>query len=347
MSTERIDGEACNAAPSEERLLARRKWALAVSAAICVAVFLCYLWQSDWLVPVTLVPGWCWLAPGLAMLAFGASRRHKRWTFAVLALWLAYVVVLVPEARSLARVGSWPTAEWTAAGQQGRAVRVVSLNCLCANWRAAAEVARWQPDIVFLQESPSSEHLERLARDLFGDKGTFVQGGDCSILARGDIEPHGVDRTSHFVHATVALPSAVTVDVISVRLSPPVLRLDFWTPGCWRDHHYKRVEHRRQILKVMEPIKLIPPSRPLIVGGDFNAPPNDGALGPLRQRLSDTFLQAGRGWGHTGTNDYPLCRVDQIWASPHFRAESVTAQKTIHSDHRMVVCDLIVNQVRD
>ena len=35
-------------------------------------------------------------------------------------------------------------------------------------------------------------------------------------------------------------------------------------------------------------------------------------------------------------------RVDQIWVSRHFRAESVTAQKTIHSDHRMVVCDLIV-----
>jgi len=53
-------------------------------------------------------------------------------------------------------------------------------------------------------------------------------------------------------------------------------------------------------------------------------------------------LLAGIGWGSTGTNHYPLFRVDQIWVSRHFRAESVTAQKTIHSDHRMVLCDLIV-----
>ena len=97
MSTDRIDSAASNAAAGKERPVARRRWALAASAVLCVAVFLCYLWQSDWLVPLTLVPGWCWLAPGLAMLALGASRRHKRWTVAVLALWFVYVAVLVPE----------------------------------------------------------------------------------------------------------------------------------------------------------------------------------------------------------------------------------------------------------
>lgn len=82
--------------------------------------------------------------------------------------------------------------------------------------------------------------------------------------------------------------------------------------------------------------------RPVIVGGDFNAPPDDAALFPLRKRLFDTFRKSGRGWGNTGTNAYPLFRVDQIWASQHFRPESVRAQKTIHSDHRMVICDLVL-----
>ena len=94
----------------------------------------------------------------------------------------------------------------------------------------------------------------------------------------------------------------------------------------------------------MDSVRETPLSAHLIVGGDFNAPPRDAALTPLRPRLFDTFTEAGRGWGNTGTNDYPLFRVDQIWASRGFKAESVTAHKTIHSDHRMVVCDLVLRQ---
>ena len=78
----------------------------------------------------------------------------------------------------------------------------------------------------------------------------------------------------------------------------------------------------------------------LIVGGDFKSPPYDDALAPLRDRLFDAFRKAGHGRGATGTNDYPLFRVDQIWVSQGFRPESVTAQNTMYSDHRMVVCDL-------
>jgi endonuclease/exonuclease/phosphatase (EEP) superfamily protein YafD len=82
----------------------------------------------------------------------------------------------------------------------------------------------------------------------------------------------------------------------------------------------------------------------VIVGGDFNAPPTDDALAAFRQRLSDSFLTAGHGWGATGTNEYALFRVDQIWVSDGLQPASVTAHKTQHSDHRMVVCDLKLHQ---
>jgi endonuclease/exonuclease/phosphatase (EEP) superfamily protein YafD len=213
-----------------------------------------------------------------------------------------------------------------------------------ANPRSAAEVAEFEPDIVLLQESPSREHLQHLSREIFGDDGTFLWGGDTSILANGQIQPGTVNPASHFVHATVELPTGVKVDVICVRLNPPVFRLDFWTPGFWIDHRNNRIKHRRQIQDVMQRVREIPQLAHLIVGGDFNAPPRDDALTPLRQRLFDTFLEAGRGWGNTGTNKSPLFRIDQIWASRSLNAESVTAQKTIHSDHRMVVCDLILTE---
>jgi hypothetical protein len=258
----------------------------------------------------------------------------------VLLLWTTYAVVFVEEAQSLVRSRSRPTAEWKSARAGGRGIRIVSLNCFAANWRAAEEVAKWEPDIVLLQESPSREHLGHLSQELYGTDGTFLWGGDTSVLAHGQFEPGDVDPSSHLVHAKVTLPNGLKVNIVSVRLSPPVFRLDFWMPGFWNDHRNKRIKHRQQILDVVQRIEAI--TTPLIVGGDFNATPADASLVPLQSQLSDTFRTAGHGWGNTGTNGWPLFRVDQIWASQHFLADSVTAQKTIHSDHRMVVCDLIL-----
>jgi endonuclease/exonuclease/phosphatase (EEP) superfamily protein YafD len=318
--------------------------ALAASVLSWATLTVCYWRQPDWLAPVTLVPAWCWLVPALILTRLGFRRRQKRWCLVVLTLWAGFAVLFVEEARSVARLGNSPNAGWQEAREQGRAVRVVSLNCFVANARAAAEVAAYEPDVVLFQESPNREHLERLCRDFFGGDGAFIWGGDTAILARGHVQPHHVDGTSHFVHAAVELTSGFQANVISVRLNPPVFRLDFWSPGFWRDHRNNRIKHRRQIQDVMDEIEGIPQSRHLIIGGDLNAPPNDGALAPLRLRLVDTFRQAGRGWGNTGTDRFPLFRVDQIWASGSLRAESVFAQRTVHSDHRLVVCDLILQE---
>jgi hypothetical protein len=54
----------------------------------------------------------------------------------------------------------------------------------------------------------------------------------------------------------------------------------------------------------------------------------------------DAFGKAGRGWGNTILNSAPFLRIDQIWLSPELRAVDVYSQKTEHSDHRMVVCDV-------
>ncbi|NLX96952.1 MAG: hypothetical protein GXY83_12320 [Rhodopirellula sp.] len=313
---------------------------LAASATLCVLVSVCYWWQPDWLAPVTLVPAWFWLVPAFTLLAFEFSRTHKRWCVAVAAFWVVYAALMVEEVQSLVRSGSRPTSEWQAARASGRAIRVVSLNCAAANRAVTAELAKWEPDIVLLQESPGREHVDCTSRELFGTDGGFLWSSDTSIIARGDVRPRNVDRDSHFVHAQVELPTGLKADVMSVRLDPPVFRLDFWMPGFWIDHRNRRLKHRRQIREIMQRVENIEQAGPLIVGGDFNAPPGDPALVPLERRLYDSFRKAGRGWGNTGTSAVPLFRVDQIWVSPHLRAESVTAQKTLHSDHRMVVCDL-------
>jgi vancomycin resistance protein VanJ len=89
-------------------------------------------------------------------------------------------------------------------------------------------------------------------------------------------------------------------------------------------------------------IDRVPPFVPLIVGGDFNAPAGDRIYRALPPRLRSTFRDGGKGWGNTVLNDFPIARIDQIWASDHFRTATVVARKTVNSDHRMVICDLLL-----
>lgn len=325
------------------KLRKRHSLPIVGSIVICGAISLCRVFQPDWLAPVILVPAWCWLFPGLTLASFGFRRKHKRPFVAALAMWGVFAFLSVEEARSLFRTEVMSTADWQTVRESGDGLRVASLNCNVGQTRSVEEVSAWQPDIVLLQESPGSEQLDVLVKSLFGS-GDALHGGDVSILTRGKITTKFADPKSHFVHAEIQLPTGELVDVISVRLAPPVPRLDFWMPGFWIAHRNKRIEHREQIAELMQYVQSIPESHRLIVGGDFNAPPTDDSLAALRQRLSDSFLTAGHGWGPTGTNEYPLFRVDQIWVSDSLQPASVTAHKTQHSDHRMVVCDLMLDQ---
>ncbi len=84
----------------------------------------------------------------------------------------------------------------------------------------------------------------------------------------------------------------------------------------------------------------------MIIGGDFNAPQGDAVFRLLGPRLHDTFPEGGRGWGNTITNGFPFLRIDQVWASGSIRADRVIARRTRHSDHRIVVCDLVIAPMR-
>lgn len=317
-----------------------RSFGVIGSAVLCGAVSICILIQPDWLAPVILVPTWCWLLPGLILAFVGFSRQQKKRFVALLILWAVFLCRFVEETHSAIRMPLTSMQNWRDAG--GGGIRIVSLNCNAGEGRSVEETAEWAPDILLLQESPGSEQLTSLTETLFGDEGTFLHGGDVSIMARGELTARFVSRKSHFIHARAELLSGIMVDVMSVRLSPPVSRLDFWTAGFWRDHYDKRVEHREQVLEITQQIQSIPGANHVIVGGDFNAPPHDDALTALHARLTDTVRDAGHGWGATGTNDFPVFRVDQIWAGPTLRGGAVIAQKTKFSDHRMIVCDLIL-----
>jgi vancomycin resistance protein VanJ len=130
-----------------------------------------------------------------------------------------------------------------------------------------------------------------------------------------------------------------SIDVISLRLFPCPVRFDLWSPRCWAVYRENREKRRGEMLTISRYIQTLNSERPLIVGGDFNAPPGD-AVFRLLAPLVDAFRDAGRGWGGTIINEVPALRIDQIWCTVELTALAAFAQRTEHSDHRMVIADL-------
>jgi vancomycin resistance protein VanJ len=316
---------------------------LGTSTLLCMTVPLVYWLQPDSWAAVLLFPRWTWPVFGLTLATLAWTRKRKLASSVVAVLWLLYSIVLVEEVSSLTRWRQWPSPEWQAAHERGEAIRVVSLNCSGGDEDAAAEVTRFKPDLVLFQESPLRPKLRAMADRLVGPGAGALCGPDVSILARGEITPVPLPDLWNipFSHARIRFASGLTAEVIVVRLQPYDIRGDLWSAECWSKHRANRLRQRFQIEWLSRYIETIPRDVPLIVGGDFNLPSGDNMLRALQPRLKDTFRESGSGWGNTMDNTYPVLRIDQVWVSAHFRAASVMARRTVHSDHRMVLSDLV------
>ncbi len=318
--------------------------AIIASAALCLAAAACFALQSDGMAGLTNWPPWFWAVAGLALL-IPVVRWHRRIALVVALLWLIYLFVFAEEIRSLVRRPRLPTTAFETERQAGRALRVMSVNCVGGDPAAAAEVIPYTPDIVLLQESPSLESLLALARELYGEQGSILRGHDAAVIARGTMASLG--KMPHSLAAAyVHLASGLEVNVISAHLLPPVFGSGPWSRGYWTDRADNRRARREQVEGIASLIGRLPSTVPLIIGGDFNCPAGDGALAPLRGQLRDTFAQGGVGWGNTVLNEFPLMRFDQIWCSSQFRVSQVRAIRSQTSDHRMVMADLILSEER-
>lgn len=315
----------------------RRLIVTAVAVIPLAAVAIARFWSPDILAALILIPAWCWLVPGIASVVVAKWAKRKALAKVLALIWFVYALGAVEETRSLLNLGT---------GQPDGRIRIVSLNC--ANTpKCLADIRGVNPDVVLLQEAPGDASLAEMTRELFGESGSFLCGGDAAILARRAIEPKYIERAGHFVAGTVSLPSGQTINCISLRLSPPPPHVDFWSSIFWTSHRDCRVEHRRQleaVAAVAVRMRQTAPNMPFAIGGDFNTTPGDRALAELRPAFRDAFFSSGAGIGGTGTNDWPLFRVDQVWTNSKIRPIRTGAVKTVWSDHRMVVCDVEIGR---
>ncbi len=310
-----------------------------------------YLFQPDWAFALTLYSPW---APGLLgffLTVFPAIAKRSKPLFFLSLAWVAWGGYSSEEFHTLLARGPDET-ELNSFRYDGKRVRIISLNCAGGSFQAAREVKAWSPDLVLLQESPGVKELAPLAKELFGPRAGLLVGPDCAILSKHPIRPllpsKGNRGPSNFVLGQVLGPGAPWL-VASVRLQPPVLRFDYWNLDCWRAYAEGKRGRREELREVMTAIHEFDDKEPMIVGGDFNAPPDRSIRDVMAERgglpnfpLIDTAREAGSGWTLTAVNGIPLVRIDQVWVDPRFQPLRTIARLTSYSDHRMVVADVMM-----
>jgi vancomycin resistance protein VanJ len=297
-----------------------------------------FVFRPDWAAAATLLPGLFWLLVGVVATLLAMPRRRA--FLILLGLWVLFGFVYVEGIRSSLRPGFRIADETRAPGAN---LRIVSLNCGGGVFEAAEEVAAYRPDIVLFQETVGRDDLERLAGRMFGDAGAVLPGLDGSIVARGTLRavplPQG---TANFVMADADV-RGTPLQLVSLRLRPPVERVDLWNRECWAIQTRDRRERRAELADILAFVEVHRKGAPLIVGGDFNAVAGDASLRPI-EFLRDSFDQAGRGWCDTAVNDYPFARIDRIFTCDRVQVLASSVRKTRHSDHRMLIVDVQISE---
>ena len=300
-----------------------------IGGAIAVVFLAAVYWtKTDGMAALTIWPAWIPFAI-LAFLCLARVRRQAWKRPLAQALGIATMgLCLMDSPLSLVR-GELP-AELT----------VVSLNCAGGIPAAMKEVAAFQPDIILLQERPDTEQVRALAKKIYKSE-NIAFGPDAAVLSRWPItQANGKPTTANMNHAwaIVAHPKG-EIAVCSLRLQPPIFRLDLWSSDAWQTYARNKQQRRDEILALLKslPHEFEHTAHAAILGGDYNTPPDATLTQPISNLgFTDSFAEHGIGLGGTAINDYPAVRIDQIWARG-LHSRGTRAVKTVHSDHRMVV----------
>lgn len=302
-----------------------------------LAFVLVYFVKPDWATAIWYWPAWIWAALiavfSLPALAF----RRFKWVGTMLVLCLTFALSFDDMPRGVVR-GWWHAVE-SGPPLAARSFKVVSMNCEGGNIKAAREALDSGADLVLLQESPGKAELGMLAKEKWGREGNVVAGPDCSIVARGELWTIGIANRPNFTWALWKTLNGEDVFVLSLRLQPPTFRLDYWNPDCWRAYAEDRARRKQELDEIIGVLRDLGFSSDakLVIGGDFNGPPSECFQDSIQALCTDSYAYDGRGWGGTGTNDFPFVRFDQIWIARRSKIMRAEVKRTSHSDHRMAV----------
>ncbi|GAA5482442.1 endonuclease/exonuclease/phosphatase family protein [Haloferula sargassicola] len=323
---------------------------IGVSLALHFITVFAYYRQPAALAAFTVMPIWVWGGIGLLCSSLAFLGLRAPLSLIVTTIWALTLLLGADEARVIGHFGARTPKPGPPVPYEGvRPIRLLTINT--ADFRfgdPTADLAVWQPDIVLLQETGGAK-VQRIATALFGAKASYYSFASNGIATRWQLGRQVQVKAPRFSNfnfdATVHLPDARTVEIANVHLTSAATDLSLWRPSCWRRHRENRRKRQFEIsaaLSILEDNCDFPGVQPVILAGDFNAPPTDPIHRLLARDFNDAFVEAGTGWGNTFQRRIPILRIDQIHATRHFKILGCRAVTTRHSDHRFVVADLIL-----
>jgi endonuclease/exonuclease/phosphatase (EEP) superfamily protein YafD len=323
----------------------RLGWIL-VGASLLLHIFTvyCFARQPDRFAAFTVMPIWLWGGFGLLMACVAFYFLRASLSLVMTAVWAVTLLVGADEARVLANFGKSPPRPGVAEYHQGkRVLRVITLNCaVFTRGDPSRDLAAWRPDVVLLQDA-YPDQVRRIADALYGSQGDYRAHQTNGIVTRWKIQREIRNPTQRNHQVTILTPSGGSFEVVNVHLRTAATDLRLWNRSAWREHRANRALRQKELSftrKVLEQTTRFP-NTPTLFGGDFNAPAPDIVHRQLSRDFVDAFAAAGTGWGDTFHWRFPILRIDHIYATRHFTPVRCRAVTTRHSDHRMVVADLI------
>ncbi|HEX3725111.1 MAG TPA: hypothetical protein VHV08_02670, partial [Pirellulales bacterium] len=168
-----------------------------------LGIALCEQFQPDAFAALTAIPPWCWLLAcvGLGSLGVAGATRWEKIVAGLLLL--SFVNCSVEQSHSLSR-SAWYSLFSRREERHRSHLRVVTINCNVGSRQAADEATQFDPDIVLLQESPNEPAVRDMAQSMFGNEASIVWSADCSIVARGQLQPTN-GKGKDFAQATLTL----------------------------------------------------------------------------------------------------------------------------------------------
>lgn len=317
--------------------------ALGLHLVICA----CYLRRWDKVAAVTVYPFWAWSFAGMFMAGLAWFVGRQRMAAGIFWLWIGTLLIGSDETRPLLRFTAEKPLPGVAApigGQQP--LRIVTLNCRVGFWhpQALEDIEPWKPDIVFLQEAPAPLELQKFATRLYGDsRGHFEGGYKCAIVARGEIRDAISGFQPYSILGTIEYAPGRQIEVACVHLQVAETSMALWSMEAIKRHYYNRQSRRGELARLLGVQRMYRGDNPVIVGGDFNAPAGDAVFDLLKDSgFRDGVSESGSGWLDTYPNVAPVLRIDHLWVNNRVFPKRACVVRTQHSDHRMVVMDVII-----
>ncbi len=292
---------------------------------LLIVLFVVYRWGGDAVAGLTVFPYWSW-----GVFALLGCIRFQ-WKLLRRDLGLGLLVFVLLTSMSGEEV-------WTMMRPREARPNVAVLNCAGGLSEAAQEAFRTGANLILLSETPSQKDLERLVEQEWGE-GDVLAGPDGAIVVRGKIVPGSELKSVNATMATVEF-EGYRWNVVALRLSPPVFRVDFVTPAYWEDYQRNLRSRRDELSEVMATIRdHFGEAGADVIAGDFNAPRPQGIDRDMDGYL-DAICESGGGWTGSAVNDFPLVRIDHVYFGSGLKATGGRVDKTKNSDHRLVLVHL-------